>query len=500
MAQLKKLAKQTMTYGVSSILARLTTFVFLTPYLTNNFAKADYGIQTDIYAWAAFLIIPFTYRMETALFRFGSKKEDLPRAFRTAVLSLLFSTFGLVIILLLCSPQIAALLEYPDQTYFIVWMVLIIGLDALSAIPFALLRLQGKAMRFAAVKILHMLFYLGLILFTLELGPGLAESKMLWAEYWYDPDLGIGYVFLANLLANVLMFAMLSPSYFSVRTREKGTPFFDWALWRKMMVYSMPLVVAGFAGIINEVLDRTLLKVLLVGDLDYRLAQVGIYGACYKISIFMSLFTQAFNYAAEPFFFKNADKQHAREMYANIAFLFALVGCMAFMGIMFFMDIIQYFVAAPYREGLVIVPILLIANMFLGLYYNVAAWFKLADKTYFGAIISILGATVTVILNILLIPVLGYLGSAWATLACYVMMVVVCYLLGQKYYPIPYPVGKILGYLFLSVAFFCFFEPIHNLLPEGSLWGYLVGILLLSVYILALYKMDGAKIRQIIRR
>lgn len=519
MAQLKNLAKQTALYGISSIAARLLTFVFLTPYLTRKFmdeaGMAEMGIQTDIYAWAAFLIIPFTYRMETALFRFGSNKADIGRTFRTAAISIIFSTVVLVVFLLVFAQQIANLMEYPHLPHYIVWIVLIIGLDALSAIPFALLRLQGRAMRFAGIKIFHMFLYLGLLVFMMELGPYFQANHLLLADYWYY-DLGIGHVFVANLLANFVMFLMLLPSYFEFfirpRTRpitvsegdaplvEKPEPYFDKILWRKMMIYSMPLVLASFAGMINDVLDRTLLKVLLPGELNDRLVLVGIYGACYKISIFMHLFTQAFNYAAEPFFFKNADNKESKPLYAGVSLVFTVIGCIAFLGIMLFMDIVQFFVAAPYREGIAIVPILLIANLFLGLYYNVAAWYKLADKTRYGAYIAIIGAVITILGNILLIPRIGYIGAAWATLACYVVMVVICYLWGQKYYPIPYPVFKILAYIGSALAVYGLYCLIYPFVQPFTIPAFGLSFLFLLVYIGGLWKLEGKYLMQVIRR
>ena len=519
MAQLKKLAKQTALYGVSSIAARLLAFVFLTPYLTNKFQSLsgmrDMGMQTELYAWAAFLIIPFTYRLETAFFRFGSDKKILARAFRTASVSIIASTVVLVAVLLCFSQQIANLMEYKDYPHFITWIVLIIGLDALSAIPFALLRLQGRALRFAGIKILHMLMYLGLLVFMMELGPYMRDNQLLFANYWYF-DIGIGHVFVANLIANAIMLMMLLPSYITFfakwRQPAKETldednisetatePFFDKALWRSMVIYSLPLILASFAGMINELLDRTLLKFLLPGSLDERLVQVGIYGACYKISIFLQLFTQAFNYAAEPFFFKNAQSEGSKSLYADISLIFTLIGCVGFLGLMLFMDILQYFVAAPYREGIVIVPILLIANLFLGLYYNVAAWYKLADKTRFGAYISIIGAIVTVLGNLLLIPYMGYIGAAWATLACYVTMVIVCYLWGQKHYPIPYPVFKILTYIAAVLIVYGLYCMAYPLVQPFTIASFSLSFLFLVLYIGTIWKIEGNYLKQIIKR
>lgn len=499
MSILKKLAGETALYGLSSILGRLLTFVFLTPYLTRKFVPDQMGLQIDLYAWAAFLMVIFTYRMETALFRFGSKKENRFDAFRTASGAIFGSTLTLVLILVLLSQPIANFLEYPNHSAYIVCFAFILGFDALAAIPFALLRLQGKAMRFASIKLLNLFIHLGAILFFLEFCPFLAENEILGAQNWYNPDIGIAYIFIANLIASAITFALLLPTYFSERA-EKGEEGFNTDLLKEMLVYAAPLVVAGFAGIINEVLDRTLLKMMLTGDLETRMAQVGIYGACYKISIFMNLFTQAFNYAAEPFFFKNQDREDSRKLYAGVAYLFALVGCFAFLGITLFMDIAQYFVGEDYREGLSIVPILLLANLCLGLYYNVAVWFKLSNQTKYGAYIALIGASVTLVLNLILIPMIGYMGSAWATLACYATMVVVAYAWGQKHYPIPYPIRKILSYFALAISLYLLFSAIKPSLGMHSLMGYLLSIFLLGIFAGIVWLSEQKTIAKLIKK
>lgn len=499
MSLLKKLASETALYGLSSILGRLLTFVFLTPYLTRKFMPDQMGIQTDIYAWAAFLMIIFTYRLETTFFRFGSKAEDRPTAYKTASISLIASTVVLVVTLLLFAQPIATWLEYPNHANYIVYFAFILGFDALSALPFALLRLESKAMRFAVIKLFNLFIHLGAILFFLELCPILVEQQWLSTDGWYNPDLGIGYVFLANMLASIITFILLAPHYFQKVGKTTVAAIFDKELLKKMLWYAFPLVLAGFAGIINEVLDRTLLKAYLPGTLNERLTQVGIYGACYKISIFMNLFTQAFNYAAEPFFFRNADRKNAQPLYAKIAQLFALVGSLGFLAIMLYMDIVQYFVAAAYREGIVVVPILLLANLFLGLYYNAAVWFKLTNRTRFGAYIAVIGASITVLLNLILIPRIGYLGSAWATLACYVTMVGFAYYWGQKYYPIPYPVAKIFFYIGFAIAIYVLHIYTKPLLPNSLVLSLGYSTVLLLSYVAIIWKVDGSNLRKAIK-
>ncbi len=458
------------------------------------------GIQTELYSWAAFLLIPLTYRMETAMFRFGSKQTELMPAFRTAAISVLLSTVALSFLLILISGKIAAWLEYSDKQQYIVWIIIIIALDALMAIPFALLRLQEKAMRFASIKIINMLTYLGLVFFFVKAGPDLYVNNLLFAQYWYNPFIGIGWVFIANLIANILTLVMLLPAYSRLLKKEKSLPFFDIELWKKMMVYAGPLIIVGLAAVINEVLDRTLLKLLLTGDLDSRLAQVGIYGACYKIAIFMNLLTQAFNYAAEPFFFKHAAKDGSRQLYADVALLFSIIGSLVFLGVMLFMDIFQYFVAAPYREGLHIVPILLLANLFLGLYYSVASWYKLADKTVIGIYISGAGALITIFGNLLLIPLLGYSGAAWATLLCYVSMLLLAWYLGQKYYPVPYNYFKILSYLGTALLCYFIYLAIRSYFIVSFWSGIITGLIIFFLYTIGFIYFEGKHLWKLMRR
>lgn len=497
---IKKLAGQTALYGLSSILGRLLTFVFLTPFLTYIFNedRTQMGIQTDIYAWAAFLMVLFTYRIETAFFRFGVKKEGRATAYKTATRAMLFTTVIGVSLLVGLAQPIAAALGYEDKSHYIQWFAFILGFDALVALPFALLRLQGRALKFALVKLLNLLLHLGGVLWFLYVLPNYMPS-------WYDATMGIGYVFLANLMASAATFLVLLPDYYktiNTNAKQKQAAVFDKALLRRMLWYALPLVVAGFAGIVNEVLDRILLKAYLPGSSTMVLAQLGVYGACYKIAIFMNLFTQAFNYAAEPFFFKNVEKDYAKQLYANVALLFTLVGCLGFLGILLFMDVVQYFVAPNYREGLVIVPMLLLANLCLGLYYNVAVWYKLSDKTRYGAIIALCGAAITIVANLILIPWFvergqaGYLGSAWATLACYVGMMVLAYGLGQKHYPIPYPIVRMVSYIGLAVLFYlCYSQWLRPLWGNATWSSYGMSGVLFLLYLGIIVAIDGKKLK-----
>lgn len=496
MSILKKLAGETALYGLSSIVGRLVTFVFLTPYLTRKFVPAEMGVQTDLYAWAAFLMVIFSYRMETALFRYGRDAEARPDVYRTALTGVYWTTGILVGLLILLSGPIAALLEYEGKGRYVIYFALILGFDAVAALPFARLRLAGAAKRFAVVKLANLALQILSLLFLLEVLPFTSL---------FDASMRIDYIFIANLVASAGTVLLLLPQlrfrFFDKETRELLPSKFDKVLWRQMLVYAGPLVIAAFAGIINEVLDRILLKELLEGDLQARLHQVGIYGSCYKIAIFMNLFTQAFNYAAEPFFFKQEKRDDARALYADVAFVFAIMGCLAFVGIGLFMDVAQYFVAANYREGLGIVPILLLANLFLGLYYNVAVWYKLGDKTRFGAYIAIVGAGATILANVLLIPNFGYTGAAWATLICYAAMVAMGYILGQRHYPIPYAVWRILGHIAGAVSFWLAYQYLAPYAKTPNFWAnQIINAFFFGIYAGLIWVLEGRRLRAMLRR
>ncbi len=445
MSLLKKLASETAIYGLSSIVSRLLNFAILIPFYTRIFVPDEYGIVSDLYTWTALLVVVFTYRMETTFFRFGSKKGQLDNAFSTAIISLLVSTGLFAALLIGFAQPISDWLQYPDLKIFVIWLILILGLDALAAIPFARLRLENRPIRFASIKIFNILVNIFFIFLFLKWMP---ESSHSFLPDFLQPSQRIGFVFVANLLASGATLLLLLPLFVKVRLR------FDRALWRKMIVYTLPLVMVGFAAVVNSQGGITLLKMLLPGDLQSNLDQTGLYSAALKIAVFMTLFTQAFNYAAEPFFFRHADRSDARRIYGQVAQGFTLVGSLAFLGIMLFIDLIQYFLGPDFRSGLEIAPILLMANLFLGLYYNFSVWYKLTDRTIVGAYISGIGAVITLLINFILIPHIGYFAPAWAMLVCFVFMSGSCYLLGRKHYPIDYPIGKMASYIGISLVTF----------------------------------------------
>ena len=444
--EVKKLAGQTAIYGGTTVLSRLLNYLLvpLHTYLFSN--AADYGVVGELYAWTSLFIVILTYGMETAFFRFSQDEGVKDRVYSTVVGSLLVTSTLFIVLCSAFAQPIADWLRYPAHPEYVRWFSVIIGVDALTSIFFAHLRFLNKALRFAAVKLTNILVNVLLNLFFLLLCPWLLTKNpdSAFVNAIYNPEIGVGYIFIANLVASVVTLLMLFPGIL----RQKFV--FDWQLWKKMFRYAFPLLIFGLAGIVNETMDRVLIKRLSLAAEPQ--ASVGIYSACYKISILMTIVIQAFKYAAEPFFFRKAKDKDAKETYAEVMTLFVLVCSVIFTGIMLYMDIVQYFVGETYRVGLPIVPILLMANLFLGIFYNLSIWYKLTGQTKFGAYIAIFGAVITLVLNWLLIPRFDYMGAAWTTFACYLSMMVVSYLLGQKYYHVDYDLKRILFYLLFAVA------------------------------------------------
>jgi len=452
---LKKLASETALYGGTTILVRLINYA-LVPLHTGVFQPDSYGIIAEFYAWATALNVIYTYGMETAYFRFASKKgADQQPYFNRIVTLLLLSSVVFSGILVAFSGEIATVMGYPQGQQFVIWFALLFAIDAVVAIPFAQLRILHKPGKFALTKVVNILIVFLLNVFFLvfcrkvyqgEWLPGLSDAVSL----IYNPDLGLGYAFLANLLGNAFLVLLLWKSFKGMRL------VLDLAAARPLLAYGVPILFSGLAFAVNEAADRIFLKYLLP-DNFYQglnsLEAVGIYAACYKLSVFITLAVQAYRYAAEPFFFSRAEDKDPEKAYALVMRYFIIACCLMFLGVVANLDWLSWIFLADevYHQGLSVVPVLLLANIFLGIYYNLSVWFKVTDRTYFGAFISSGGAAITIFGNILLIPVLGYHGSAAATLLCYLGMAAACYLLGQKYYPVPYGLGPAAAYLLLAV-------------------------------------------------
>ena len=451
----RKLVGQTAAYGLSSIVGRVLNYL-LVPVYTLVFAREEYGIVSYLYSLTAFFNVLFTYGMETAFFRFANKEgADKQALYNKTLTAIILTSVLFTGILILLSGPIAAYVGLRGKEEYIIWLAIILAIDAIVAIPFAKLRLENKAIKFASIKLVSIILTIGGNMFFLVLCRDIYLGKYLISlqpvvAAIYDPEFGIGYIFLINLIANALIIPMLWRELAAFRFR------LDLEQLKPMLVYAYPLLLMGIAGVTNEVIDRILLERLLPENFypnTSKFAAVGVYSACYKLAIFMTLAIQAFRYAAEPFFFSQAQDKNSPQTFALVMKWFVIVCAAIFLFISVNLEIFGLFLRKPeYREGLMVVPVLLMANLFLGIYYNLSIWFKLSDKTKFGTYITFGGAAITIIFNVLLIPVMGYMGSAIATLICYFSMALACYLLGNRYYPIPYPVGNMLSYILIALA------------------------------------------------
>lgn len=444
MAALKQLAGQTAIYGLSSMVGRLL-YYFLVPLHTARLLTSEYGVITDVYASIAFLSILLTYGMETTFFRFQSRTEDPKKVLATALSSILVSTFIFWGICTVFFPHIVNAIGYSANPNYVLYFMLIVGLEALVAIPQANLRATNRPLKFAAVNIVSILINIGLNLFFIGycMKVDQAGASDFWTETFYNPSIGLGYIFIANVFASASKLLMLLPQY---RFLKAGL---SWKLLKTMLKYTWPLLLMGLGGMINETFDRFLLKYLLapVIGMEAALEQEGIYGACYKLSILITLFVQAFRFAAEPFFFNQFKAIDKEKTYAKVMSIFVGFCLTMFLGVTLYLELVKGFLRnEAYWTGLGVVPILLIANICLGVVYNLSIWYKLSDKTKYGAKLAFLGAIVTLSVNFMFIPQYGFMAAAWATLLCYATMMVCSYFLGQRHFPVPYNVKSIALY------------------------------------------------------
>ena len=492
MGIIKKLASQTAIYGISSIFGRFLNYL-LVPLYTYYFSAAEYGVVSEFYAYAGFLSVLLLFGFETGYFRFRDKEHSgRDVAYSTALIFVVLVNLGFFLTILLINTRLSAALNYANHPEYVLCFTLILTLDAIASIPFARLRAEEKAFRFAGIKVTEIAITVLLSLFFIIYCPKVyAENPQSWIAKIYVPAIGIGYIFIANLIASLFKFLMLAPQLSGLAWG------FDRDLFGRMLRYSLPMVVIGFAGIINEMLDRALLKYLLPYDTQTNMKMLGIYSACYKLSILMSLFIQAFRYAAEPFFFAYSGNSDARTVYAKVLKFFVIFCVFIFLLVTLFIDFFKYFVGEEFRAGLEVVPVLLLANLCLGIYVNLSIWYKLTDRTLMGAFVSLSGAALTIVLNVWWIPVYGYVGSAWATLACYAGMAILSYLLGRHYYPVAYDVKRVLGYITLGVGLYIAREQ----LPVNAYWQpWVLSIELMAIYILVTLFVERRQLAVIVKR
>jgi len=478
----KKLFQQTFIYGLATVLPRMLN-VLMVPLYTHVLPKEEYGEVSIIFAYFVFFNVILAYGMETAFFRFYNKMKNSREVLSTSGWSIVGTSLIFFTIAFLAQDFIAEITKIPLK--YIQLAIWILFLDALVIIPFTWLRAAEKPMRFAVIKLINVSINLGLNVFFLLYLEDLAGENNVFQSI-YVPDFEISYIFISNLVASGVTLLLMLPFYFKIDFS------FNSKLWRSMMSYAFPVLIAGLAFSVNEVFDRLMLDYLLPQDIAR--AEIGAYAACYKLALFMTLFATAFRLGIEPFFFSHADAKNAKETYAIITKYFVVFGSFILIAVIVFIDLLKELLIqnSAYWEAMHIVPIILLANLFLGIYHNLSVWYKITDRTRYGGYISIVGALFTLVLNILLIPIIGYTGSAIATLVAYGLMMLLSYFYGRKYYPIPYNLKKIGGYLVISVLFSVFSFYVFR----GN---YFVGISLLLTFLVSVYFAERKQLIKIIQ-
>ena len=513
---MKSLAKDTVIYGLSSIIGKFLNWLLVPLYTYVLAQQADYGIVTNLYAWTALLLVILTYGMETGFFRFANKEGENPNiVYTTAMVSLFSTSLLFAIVCCVFRQPIATALGYPTHSEFIALLSVVVAMDAFASIPFAYLRYKKRPIRFAALKLLFVFLNILLNIFFLVVCPKIQDWSIISA--WYNPNYGVGYVFVANILATGIQTLCLLPDILSdspnqdspnplkegametatsaqhkelsffARRKQAGW-YFSWALEKRMLRYSLPLLILGVCGIMNQTLDRILFPFFYTGA-DAQ-TQLGIYGACFKVAMVMMMFTQAFRYAYEPFVFaKHKDKQSVGA-YADAMKYYILFSYLILLGMVFYLDLLKFIIAPSYWEGLVIVPIVLWTYIFQGIYFNLSFWYKLTDKTQWGAYFSIIGVVITFSLQAVFVPKVGYIASAASSTVCYFVIMLLSYFVGRKYLSIPYDLHRIGRYTLLTVALLAVYYTVKHLTPIGQ-WALMgIGTILLAIYCFIFIKFD----------
>ncbi|MGN0226758.1 MAG: oligosaccharide flippase family protein [Paludibacteraceae bacterium] len=467
MSEMKSLAKDTAIYGLSSIIGKFLNYL-LVPLYTYALARtSDYGIVTNIYAWTALLLVILTYGMETGFFRFSNREDyDSQTVYKTAFLTLLCSSAVFTMLVVIFHQPIANALGYPDHSEFVEMMFATVAIDAFACIPFAYLRYQKRPIAFAALKLLFVILNIAFnILFLVILGKN-----------------DVFYVFLSNILATTIQTLCLLPL-----TLPKGGQF-SVPVLKEMLRYSLPLLVLGVAGIMNQTLDRILFPYLYTGA-DAQ-AQLGIYGACFKVAMVMMMFTQAFRYAYEPFVFSKHKDRQSVEAYADAMKYYIIFSYLILLGVIFYLDIFRYIVSSAYWEGLKIVPVVLWTYVFQGVYFNLSFWYKLTDETKWGAYFSLIGLVITLVLQIVGVPRIGYWASCGSSLVCYFCIMLMSYFIGQKKAPIPYDLKSIGGYTALTIGLLAVYYALR-LYYISNMWLLMgIGTLLIAIYLIVMTRRD----------
>lgn len=481
MSSIKQLAGQTLWYGVPTIASRFLGYLMnmALPFFVDMPAKTADLVQ--VYTLIPFLNILFSYGLETAYFRF-SQTHDRKRLYDTLSVSLFISTIFFCAILFIFRDAIAVAADLHNHPEYLFWMICIIGIDNLNTLPFARLRQENRPKRYAFARIAGIVINISVVIFFIAIVPNiLKENPDSFLRKIYNPNMGLGYYLIGNIFGSLFTLLILFKEIRQVSFR------FDTELWKKVMTYSSPLIIVGLGGMINDVLSRLIYRHVV--DLPQAQAdhELGIFANIFRIALLITIMIQAFRMAAEPFFFNQSKNEGAAKTYARVMKFFVIACCIMFLCIGLFLDIFKWlfvtFAHPQWAEGLDVVPLLALGNIFLGIYYNLSVWYKLTDNNKYGALITIAGAIITVVLNIVLIPIMHYTGAAIATFACYFFMMIASYKLGQKYYPIPYAIVKLLLYIVIAIFFYVMQLGLLYLLPDSLALSISTGFVFLGIYI-----------------
>ncbi len=478
---MKTLAKETAIYGVSSILGKFLNWMLVPLYTFTLENSADYGVVVNLYAWTALLLVILTYGMETGFFRFANKdKENADKVYGNSLIVVGFTSLLFAIITVVFAQPIATLMGYPLNPEYIAMLGVVVAMDAFGAIPFAYLRFKSRPIKFASLKILMILVNIFFNIFFLVICPWLMKNAPATIDWFYNPHYGVGYVFVANVIQTVVVTLALLPDVMKAKFR------YDAALTKQILRYSLPLLVLGVAGIMNQTLDKIIFP-YLISDPALAKSELGIYGACFKISMVMMMFTQAFRYAYEPFIFAQHKDKNSKEAYADAMKYFIIFSLLIFLGMVFYLDVFKLLIREDYWVGLKVVPIVLFSYIFQGVFFNLSLWYKLVDKTMYGAWFSVFGLVITLVINIMFVPIFSYMASAWAAFACYLVMMLISYYFGQKHLPINYDLKTIGLYTGIAVVLF-----VASLLIDTPYWMLNIALksVLMFVYLFILVKRD----------
>jgi len=494
---IKKLAGQTLWYGVPRIFARFLNFGISLLGFRLFDPNGSYA-YTQVYALAPFFAVLFSYGLETSYFRFA-QTHDRDKLYNTLNSSILITTTVFTALLFVFKGSLTSFIEMQQYPVFVTWLIWILFFDTLYTLPMAKLRLEERPRKYAFINVSTILLNIAIVIFFFyvakpaqEKDPGSFLGKL------YDPQIGIGYFVLANMIASATTLLLLYKELAHFRFK------IDWKLWKEVMTYSYPLIIVGFGGMINEMLSRVIYRKVLTDNPLTEEFELGVFGACYKLAVLVTIFIQVFKLAFEPFFFNQAKNENAPKTYARVMKFFVIACCFMFLGVSLFLEFWQKLIASKhpeYAQGIHIVPILTMASVFLGIYYNLTVWYKLTNKNLYGAWITLSGAAITIILNIILIPLFRYTGAAWATFACYAFMMVFSYIQGQKHYPIPYAKKKLIAYLVIATLLFLSQKALLAFVPKTAphflLVYYSSGVVLIGLFALLIFKVEKKELQKL---